>query len=1103
VLQHLHRLACEQQAGKLSDRECLERFAMQHDEEAFAVLVRRHGPMVRGVCRRVMRRAEDAEDVFQATFLVLARKASSIRWKHSIAPWLYQVAYRLANKGRVEAARRREQQAIGEPAAPTVDEGWREVCGVLDEELHALAKKYRAPLVLCYLQGQTRDEAAERLGWSLGTFKRRLQQARELLRLRMIRRGVTLPTLLLLESLSGNEAEAALSTPAVRSLAQTAMAFASGGTSSGPHLPALGLAEAALRTMSLSAIKRAAYLLLALSLAAGAGLWTCRMLVTEVPQAQPDSLPEAVKDRGERQEAKDERPRTDRYGDPLPPGAVARIGTLRFRHGDSHWSIAFSPDGKTLASGSGCFDPVIRFWDAETGKEQRRIQVLPGPPIVQGGISSIAFSPDGKMLAVGRDFTGWIGFWDAATGRHLQSASGHQQGLTTIAFAPDGKTLASGSYDKTVRIWDTATGKQLLQINGQQASVYSVCFSPDGLSLASGSEDKTIRLWDAKTGAERRCFRGHENTVLSVAFASTGKHLASGSRDKTVRLWDVTTGREIRQMKGHRGDVSAVVFCREDKQLVSGSRDRTVRLWDCADGRQLRQFAGDRIDVHSLAFTPDGRRLAAGSLENGICVWDMADGKELLPFEGHKGWIESLSFLPDGKTLASGGTDATVRLADPRTGKQLQRFDVDGEWVRSLAFSPDGRTFVTAHYANRFALRDTATGAVRHTFVGHTNGVISVAFSPNGRLIASGSQDKTARLWETETGKEIHAFTGHQAEVAALAFSPDGKMLAIGEGFRGQAISLREVKTGKLLRRFAAHDHALASIAFTPDGATVVSGSVDGTIRIWSVATGKELRRMEVRQPQGLHGFNCIALSPDGKFVASAGQDRAIRIWEIATGAEVLCYRGHLGEAYAIAFSPDGRTVASGGRDSTVLVWDATGRTSREKAPPTPLDRKTLETLWADLAGADAAQAYQAIWTLAAAPEQSLSLLRWQLLPVPAVDARRIDELIADLDNDLFAVREKATAELEKLAGVVEAALRQRLHRSPSPEMRRRIERVLEKLENSEDVRQGRAIVILEQIGTSEARQILTSLARGAAEARLTREVKGALQRLTAAGPPR
>src|SRR5581483_58270 len=206
-----------------------------------------HGPMVRGVCRRVLRHAEDAEDVFQATFLVLARKAGSIRWKRSIAPWLYQVAYRLAHKGRVQAARRRELQATVEPAAKAVDESWREVCAVLDEELHNLTEKYRAPLVLCYLEGQTRDEAAERLGWSLGTIKRRLQKGRELLRLRLMHRGVTLPAVLLPVWLSSSEVEAALSTLAVRALAQAATVFASGGTFSGPHLAAIPLAEAELR----------------------------------------------------------------------------------------------------------------------------------------------------------------------------------------------------------------------------------------------------------------------------------------------------------------------------------------------------------------------------------------------------------------------------------------------------------------------------------------------------------------------------------------------------------------------------------------------------------------------------------------------------------------------------------------------------------------------------------------------------------------------------------------------------------------------------------------------------------------------------------------
>ncbi|MGH7169830.1 MAG: sigma-70 family RNA polymerase sigma factor, partial [Gemmataceae bacterium] len=422
VLQHLHRLAREEQASKLSDQECLERFVAQRDEDAFAVLVRRHGPMVRGVCRRLLHHRQDAEDAFQATFLVLARKAGSVRWIGSIGPWLYQVAYRLASKARVDAARRREheRQAAAEPLAPAADPSWREVCAALDEELQALAEKYRAPLVLCYLEGQTRDEAAERLGWSLGTLKRRLQQGRELLRVRLTRRGVTLPAALLSAGLTGNEAGAALSSLAARSLAQAATAFASGGAISGPHLQAIPLAEGMLQMMSTKMVKVLAVLVLTLSAATGAGLWTCRMLVAEPPQQQPASPPDTARYHRPRQAAKEEQPRTDRYGDPLPPGVVARFGTVRLRHPNWVNGVAFTPDGKTLASAG---------WRGE------------------------------------------IRLWESASGVEIACLRGHKHTVDGVTFSADGKTLVSAGGDGMIRVWDVLSRQGRFSVKGHEGSM--------------------------------------------------------------------------------------------------------------------------------------------------------------------------------------------------------------------------------------------------------------------------------------------------------------------------------------------------------------------------------------------------------------------------------------------------------------------------------------------------------------------------------------------------------------------------------------------------------------------------------------------------------
>src|SRR6266849_2785295 len=215
VLRHIRKLAA---AGNATDRQLLHRFATRHEEAAFELLVERHGPVVLGVCRRILRHEHDAEDVFQATFLTLARKASSIRKPESLGCWLYGVASRLAFKVRASGAKRRAAEAVPRPSAG------QELCAALDEELTRLTWRYQAPIVLCYLEGKTRDEAARQLGWSLGTFKRRLSQGREILRERLTQRGLTLSAVLTAVGLSQETVSAVL----VISTARAAITFAAG-----------------------------------------------------------------------------------------------------------------------------------------------------------------------------------------------------------------------------------------------------------------------------------------------------------------------------------------------------------------------------------------------------------------------------------------------------------------------------------------------------------------------------------------------------------------------------------------------------------------------------------------------------------------------------------------------------------------------------------------------------------------------------------------------------------------------------------------------------------------------------------------------------------
>ena len=368
-------------------------------------------------------------------------------------------------------------------------------------------------------------------------------------------------------------------------------------------------------------------------------------------------------------------------------------------HTVSVYSVAFSPDGQTLASGS--YDKTIKLWDAKSGKE---ISTLKGH---SDGVFSVAFSPDGQTLASGsRDNT--IKLWDAKSGKEISTLKGHSHDAFSVAFSPDGQTLASGSLDNTIKLWDAKSGKEISTLKGHSHDAFSVAFSPDGQTLASGSADRTIKLWDAKSGKEISTFKGHKDWVSSVAFSPDGQSVASGSRDNTIKLWDAKSGKEISTLKGHSDGVFSVAFSPDGQTLASGSLDNTIKLWDAKSGKEISTLKGHSHDAFSVAFSPDGQTLASGSGDNTIKLWDAKSGKEISTFKGHKDWVSSVAFSPDGQSVASGSRDNTIKLWDAKSGKEIS------------------------------------------TLKGHTSYVTSVAFSPDGKTIASGSQDKTIKLWDVE-----------------------------------------------------------------------------------------------------------------------------------------------------------------------------------------------------------------------------------------------------------------------------------------------------------------------------------------------------------------
>jgi len=530
-----------------------------------------------------------------------------------------------------------------------------------------------------------------------------------------------------------------------------------------------------------------------------------------------------------------------------------------------------------------------------------------------GGIFSVAFSPDGKVLATG-DTNNEIRLYQVADGKQLLNCKGHTGWIWSVAFSPDGRVLASGSEDQTVKLWDSSTSLCLATLQEHNGGIWSVAFSPEGTMLASGSDDQTVKLWDVGTGGCLKTWQGHRNRVTSVAFNSQGTMLASGSDDQTVKLWDVGTGRCLQTLPGHNSGIRSVAFS-PNGQMASGSDDQTVKLWDVATDLCLQTLQGHSDCINSVSFSLDGYTLASGSDDQTVKLWDANTGRCLTTLQGHRSRVWSVAFSPDRLTLASGGDDQTVRLWDASTGRCLNTLQsyVNGVW--SVTFSPNGHLLASGSGDKTVKLWDTSSSQVLRTLRGHSNRVTSVAFNPQGTMLASGSDDKTVKLWDTSSSQVLRTLRGHSNRVTSVAFNPQGTMLASGSD--DQTVKLWDVDTGRCLQTLQGHTDRVWFVAFSPQGKLLASVGHDQTVKLWDVGTSRCLATLLGHSS----GIWSVTFSPDGHTLASSGVDQTIKLWDVSTGQCLTTLQGHTNCVYSVAFL-DGCTLASGSGDQTVKLWD-------------------------------------------------------------------------------------------------------------------------------------------------------------------------------------
>jgi WD40 repeat protein len=616
------------------------------------------------------------------------------------------------------------------------------------------------------------------------------------------------------------------------------------------------------------------------------------------------------------------------------------------------YSVAYSPDGHTLASSS--YDGTIRFWDVADSGHPRAL----GKVETSSTVLSVAFSPDGRTLASGSS-DGRLRTWNVTHPADPRLLSRTLVGLlpiNSVAFSPDGQMVATGGDDGEVWLWYAGDPAHPFLIGGPLKSlgtaggplngrpaINSVKFSPDGRTLAIAGEDQAIQLWDVADPIHPRRLgpplTGQAGPITSLAFSPDGETLASGSYDNTIWLRNVADPEHphliIPPLTGGTGPVYSVAFSRDGDELASGDGDGTVRLWNTADPAHpqplFQPVSANAGPVASLAFSPDDHTLASGSNDGPIWLWNLPP----TVLTGHTSAAFSVAFSHNGHILASGEPNGTLLMwdvANPARPRAVGGPLPGG--VISLAFSPDDRMLATGGgFVRLWDLTDPARprllGDPLDSGVG---GVPAVAFSLGGHLLASGGADGRVRLWNVtdpahpaSLGKPLGDDT---RPVFSVAFSPDDHLLASGS-LDGR-VRLWDVSDPahpvQLGQPLSGGTGSVFSVAFSRDGRALADADADGTVRLWDVTHPAHPVRLGNALTGNTGGAYSVTFSPHGHMLASGNGDGTIQLWDVvdlrhprALGQPLT---GHTGTVYSVAFSPDGRTLASGSGDLTVRLWN-------------------------------------------------------------------------------------------------------------------------------------------------------------------------------------
>lgn len=611
------------------------------------------------------------------------------------------------------------------------------------------------------------------------------------------------------------------------------------------------------------------------------------------------------------EDAKSTQSRTDQYGDALPDGSLARMGTVRFRHVDGDDAVAISPDGKLLASGG---RSNLRVWDLPSGK-LRRIVANPSRPNESGDgswaddkveVKALGFFSDGRLWSFASNQKRAL-LYEPYTGKVIHQVPWHYQ--IPKAVSPDGKLVAIvDSSLMGVEVMSLVTGKVVCKLGHPDRAIFNAGFSPDGKSVATcemEGEDGAnfVRLWTVPDGKEMRTIPVPDHTAYSVSYTPDGKTLIASQ------------GPRFQMDQALQGDFSLVAI-------------------DALTGKKWRSLGSPPFTPLSMAFSPDGKVLA-GAEGPVIRLLDINAGKMVGERRGHESPVSALAYATDGRTLVSTSGDGTIRFWNSSTGEQQRSIDMRKQGLKGVAFSADGQLLAFVDDRKVPHTVDLPTGRVRRSFKSADADEASgkIALSPDGKILAIEGSYAGAKLhfWDTVSGLELKR--RESVEFFDLALDTNfGKVAGVID--YGRTITVRDLATGAEHWRASINsDNQVVSLKFSPDGMNLAAGLGDQSIRLWDARSGKsrgwavnhasDLPKKNMQGVRQLHfGGASFAFSPDGKTIASGGYDSTVRLWDTTTAKELQCFTGHQGRINAVAFSPDGKTMASGSEDCSVLVWN-------------------------------------------------------------------------------------------------------------------------------------------------------------------------------------